>query len=305
MTLNELGDELELERRNNGPIPGTLLRMINIDEIMPAPAEWNFFEKQSDAKIADLAVSLVTEGQMTPIIVRIHKDDNHPDKKYQCLTGHTRILAAKELVEQGHAKWQQIAAFVYPAENCDDAKARRIIVYSNTKQRLSLTTTEKHKCFIFDYLDSVNADRKQKTAEITSQLAQKYKLKRSQAYNLRNIGTKLIPAFTEQVWAGSVTTNQAVVLASLEQEVQEHLAATFMDRLGVIKLSDCKGKSPEEIDLLFEAKENVPTPDIELEFTKDGSSFGYIVEQLPAAASQKFKDAMHKLYKEYGYPETK
>ena len=303
MTLNELGDELELEHRNNGPIPGTLLRMIKIDEIMPAPDGWNFFKKQTNAKIADLAVSLLTEGQMTPIIVRMHEDDNHPDKKYQCLAGHTRIFAAKELVEQGYTDWQQIAAFVYPPENCDDAKARRIIVYSNTKQRLSLTTVEKRKCFIFDYLDSVNADRKQKTAEITSQLAQKYNLKRSQAYNLRNIGTKLIPAFTEQVLAGKVTTNQAVVLASLDQEVQEHLAANYVERLGEVKLRDCKKKSCEEIDLLFAAKKDLAIFDLELEYTEDKSSFSYIVD-LPAAASQEFKDTMKKLYDKHGYPKV-
>ena len=298
MTLNELGDELELERRNNGPIPGTLLRMIEIDEIMPAPDEWNFFKKQSGAKIADLAVSLLTEGQMTPIIVRMHKDDNHPDKEYQCLTGHTRILAAKELVEQGHAKWQQIAAFVYPPETCDDNQARRIIVYSNTKQRLSLTTAEKQKCFVFDYLDLVNSDRKQKTAEITSKLAQKYKLKKSQAYNLRNIGTKLIPVFTDQIWEGKVTTNQAVVLASLDQEVQQHLATNYIERLSDIKLQDCKGKSNEEIDLLFAAKEDLAIFDLELEYTEDKSSFTYIVE-LPAAASQEFVAAMRKLLAKY------
>ena len=303
MTLNELGDELELERRNNGPIPGTSLRMIKIDEIMPAPAEWNFFETQTGAKIADLAVSLLTEGQMTPIIVRMHKDDNHPDKKYQCLTGHTRILAAKELVEQGYTDWQQIAAFVYPPGHCDDAKARRIIVYSNTKQRLSFTAEEKKKCFIFDYLDSVNADRKQKTAEITNQLAQKYKLKRSQAYNLRNIGTKLIPAFTNRIWAGEVTANQAVVLASLDQEVQQHLATNYIERLKDVNLRACKKKSCEEIDQLFADKEALVLPEIELDFTEDESAFSYIVD-LPAAASQKFKDAMQKLYKEYGYPET-
>ncbi len=305
VTYDEAVQHVELMRlTGHEPIPGALLRKIDIDEIMPAPPEWNFFETQSDAKIADLAVSLLTEGQMTPIILRRHKDENHPGKKYQCLTGHTRILAAKALVEQGHTDWKYLAAFFYPAENCDDTKARRIIVYSNTKQRLSLTPTEKRKCFIFDYLDSVNADRKQKTAEITNQLAQKYKLKRSQAYNLRNIGTKLIPAFTEQVLTSKITTNQAVILASLEQEVQEHLAANFMDRLGEINLRACKKKSCEEIDQLFAAKEDLALPALELEFTKDKSSFDCIVA-LPAAASQEFIAAMKKLYDKYGVSKTK
>lgn len=149
------------------------------------------------------------------------------------------------------------------------------------------------------YLDSVNSDRKQKTAEITSKLAQKYNPKRSQAYNLRNIGTKLIPVFTDQIWTSKITTNQAVVLASLEQDVQKHLATNYMDRLGEIKLRDCKGKSFEEIDQLFAAKEDLALPEIKLEFTTDESEFSYIVE-LPAAASQEFVAAMRKLLAKYG-----
>jgi len=238
----------------SAPLPGATLIRVNIDDIEPAPELWNFFHKQVEERIFNLAISFKNEGQLSPIIIREIADGT---KKWQTLAGHTRCLAARYLRDEGYEEWQYIYAFAYPLGVCSDTQARRIIVYSNTEARTSLTEEEKIACFYFQYCDEANNDRNQNAKKILEKLMERFGIKRSQAYNYINIGKNLIDTFKEKLAQGIITVRNAIALAKMEPELQTWLYKNYQSQMDKDNINIiAKMKSKEEILDYFNSLKN-------------------------------------------------
>jgi hypothetical protein len=284
----------------NAPLPGATLIKVNIDDIESSPVEWNFFADQSEDHVMNLAVSLKSEGQFSPIIIREITSDM---KKWQCLAGHTRIRAARYLKSEGYNEYQHLYAFAYPLNTCSDIQARRIIVHSNTEQRHSLSAEEKQACFYFQYCDEANNDRNQSARAIMEKLMDRYSIKRSQAYNLRSIGEKLIPAFSDMLQAGNITIRNAISLARIEKDLQQWIIDTYKDQLNRDIIPKLLGKNREEIATIFSNRSNNDhniQKYIEPQFFKKvhGGSLAkvYVVE----GTENEFLELVNKYYAENG-----
>lgn len=234
----------------NAPLPGATLIKINIDDIDPSPKELNFFKAQSEDHVMNLAISLKSEGQLSPIIVREQVVDDDT-KRWQNLAGHTRVRAARYLRDEGYIEFQYLYAFAYPLHKCSDTQAHRIIVHSNTEQRQSLSADEKLKCFYFEYCDEKNNDRNETAKELMEKLMDRYQIKRSQAYNLRKIGEELISEFKGMLQSGAITVRNAVTLVKFERDIQQWLFDNYRDQLTRDMIPLLSGKTKEEIIELF------------------------------------------------------
>lgn len=244
----------------NAPLPGATLIKINIDDIDPSPIEYNFFAAQSEDHVMNLAISLKSEGQLSPIIVREQVVDEST-RRWQNLAGHTRVRAAQYLRDEGFTEFQYLYAFAYPLHKCSDTQAHRIIVHSNTEQRQSLSADEKLKCFYFEYCDEKNNDRNETAKELMEKLMDRYQIKRSQAYNLRKIGEELIPEFKGMLQFGNISIRNAITLVKFEKEIQQWLFDNYKDQLTRDMIPQLSGKGKEEIIELFRTE---PSPDHEV-----------------------------------------
>lgn len=241
---------------SSAPLPGAALIKVNIHDIAPAPSDWNFFDTQSEDSIMTLAVSMLSEGQFAPIIIR----EQRAEKRWQCLAGHTRVRAAQFLVSIGYTDWQQIYAFAYPLNSCDDTQAQRIVVYSNTEQRVNMTPRERQACFYFEYCDAINSNRHEFAKEVMEKLMDKYQIKRSQAFNLLSIGKNLIPDFGAMLKRGSISIRSAIVLSKMDAELQQWLFQTFLDKLDKDTINAIAKKTKAEIIEYFN-QPPAPSPD--------------------------------------------
>lgn len=284
------------------PLPGTELIKVRLDEIEDAPEDWDFFGVQSDDHIMNLAVSLLNEGQLSPIIVRGYKSPDNPKIKWQGLAGRTRRSAAQYLVEEGYAEWQEVYAFAYPDGKCADIDARRIIVHSNTEQRISMPPEVKLKCFLFDYLDEQNADRNQSAAVLTEKLMTKYSIKKSQAYNFRLMGKKLIPNFLKMIQEGKLSTRNALHLTKVDKNLQEYIYDNYKDKLEGKNFKDFIGKKKEQLDKLFAIINTDGGVSSNLKIVDESDKDITFTVKISKKAEESFRKSMHRIYTKYGIP---
>ena len=115
---------------------------IELDRLIPAKAEWNFFPKQENGIKEELMKNIAAYGQLSPAIVW-----EQADGKYMILGGHTRYLAIKRLYEvfakagdyEEAKRFQTLNCNVYGKDEIDEIEARKIIIFDNVIRRENTT----------------------------------------------------------------------------------------------------------------------------------------------------------------------
>jgi ParB family chromosome partitioning protein len=214
------------------------------------------FAPYDDAMLEQMTKSVKTRGIITPIIVRPHPNQ---DGKYEIVSGHNRVRAAKE------AELVVVPAVI---EEMDDETAILVLVDTNLKQRHGLSFSE--KAFAFKLKNDVYK-RQGKRNDLygyddDNQLvdARVHKLKgktsdvigsnenRSGRTVRRYIRlTRLINVFLSDLDAGDISFRAAEPISFLSEEEQENLHKLVNEMDISITLDQAKA--------LKKAKENKET----------------------------------------------
>ena len=107
--------------------------MIDIDELIPAPTEWNLWSKLSPVKKIELCMSISEIGLQHNIVAwEIPKKFTSLNGKYMILAGHNRWDAFNELYNRTHDKrFKSIRTLIYSSNSITEKEARKIIDDTN------------------------------------------------------------------------------------------------------------------------------------------------------------------------------
>ena len=138
---NNIFDTINLAAQDD-----TGIRMIEIDKLIEAPSDWNFYSPLSDQKMVELIDSILSKGILNPIVV--WERDNG---KYMILSGHNRVQAFRYLEETAQNNlFKKIPALIKEKNEINEIEAREIIIDTNWVQR-ELSSLEKSRSILEKY----------------------------------------------------------------------------------------------------------------------------------------------------------
>lgn len=137
-------EETERQQKIEGLYPSFRQKAIPLEDLFPAPPEWNYFKK-SPALVEELMKNIAIYGQQSPAIVW-----EQADGRYMILGGHTRyqsLCSLRDLFRQNGdeeeaARYETMYCNVYAQDTLDDIEARKIIIYDNTIRRENTTAVK-------------------------------------------------------------------------------------------------------------------------------------------------------------------
>ena len=105
---------------------------IPIENLKPAPSEWNFFPPISEGKMLEMMMSIQENGLFNPITIW------NRGEEYMILSGHNRVNAYKRIVDEfkdtegfDPKEYETIGAIMYDVDEIDENKAKEIIIDTN------------------------------------------------------------------------------------------------------------------------------------------------------------------------------
>lgn len=233
---------------------------IDIDKLVDAPKDWNFYGDLPIDKMEELVDSIRANGLLVPLIVWEQEDGT-----YMILSGHNRKNAIVQLLEEYKTYFpvkfeeekmfyitnekikpvfnlnfiatlvdtKRIHCFVKKINEISEEGARDIIVDTNWVQRI-LTTMQKANSIIYKYT-SIGRKQKAKNGEgknegIRDIIAAQYKLKGRQVSNYLRLNY-LIPEFQEQLQLNNLSIKAGVVLSQFPQDMQNWIYNKYGETL--------------------------------------------------------------------------
>ena len=192
-------------------------KIIPMDQLQPAPIEWNYFSSLSDEKKTLMAESIYYNGLLQPIIVRSLNKDN---TKFEILAGHHRTEAYNVLYEiTGDKKYREIEAKVFPYKSLTNEQAREIVEDTNFVQRGNLSAKDKALCI---YNKAKALKNRGVKGDIMDMVAGHFGIDRSTVFFWKKI-VDLIPEFSDMFSEGKITLVTAARIASFPPGIQKQL----------------------------------------------------------------------------------
>lgn len=211
--------------------PDSYEKDIPLTQLVPAPAEWNFFPHWNNEQIAELMENISVYGQLSPALVW-----EQADGSYMILGGHNRYRALKNLHDMLASQYPEEAALyttmrcnVYAHDTLDEVEARKIIIYDNTIRR------ENSKAVMCRSIINMNQLMKEtrktrrpdtKRRTIYSQIAETMDIsegKVSGIISLRNLIPEFWPLFDEKDKSHRISNSLGLALSRLPQNLQEYV----------------------------------------------------------------------------------
>lgn len=211
-----------------------------IDSLIPYPNQP--FKPYDDEQLTPLVQSIGKYGILEPLIVRKTEKE-----KYQIVSGHNRLNAAKRL------GFERVPVVV---RELDDEQADIILVETNLRSRTKILPSEKAFAFKMQY---EAMKRQGKRTDLTSgQVVQKWSSEiiaenseESEKQIRRYIAiTKLNRSFLDLLDSGKLPFVAAVNLSSIDSEIQELIYNFFFieNQLGIdLKISEILKELGDEI----------------------------------------------------------
>ena len=214
-------EEIEQQKRLESLIPSDAEQLIAIEQLKPAPDEWNFFGQPEPDQYYLVLSSIYQYGLWHAITVWEQEDGS-----YMILGGHTRHLAYRELLElTGDEKYKTIPCKVYKHDKISEATARRIIILSNVAQRAQENTTARIRCFA----EMTRLEKQEPfysndigKVDIATSVAKIFGVSRSTVFfyrRLEKLIQPLLDAFDQRVVTAKVTET----LCDIPQELQQYI----------------------------------------------------------------------------------
>lgn len=265
---------------------GMQIQKIEVDKLIEAPTEWNFYKTLNKNKMFELIESIVENGLLSPII--IWQQENG---QYMILAGHNRVRAFKMVYNKTKEdKYLTIDAYVKSFNELSEEEARTIIIDTNFVQR-QMSTYEKHKSIMFKYNVLGRKSRKEKGKQTAELIADEFGISRSHVFRyikLNNLIDELMKLIDDEV----ITIKAGMVLANLPAEVQKKLYDEHIELLNNKNIRNLKiSKSIKDIaeiydDIIKQLSNNLSiTHDVDYED---------LIIKVPNKYIQNFEEFLHK-----------
>lgn len=238
---------------------------ISLEDLYPAPTDWNFYGKISVSKMDELIKSILDIGMLHPIVVWEIPNENN--KRYMILSGHNRVKAYNLLNKNTNDnKYSQIKAIVKKRNDIDENIAKQIIIDTNWIQR-ELTPIQKAKSILrkYTYIKS-NTNRKINVNQI---IGQEYNLQKKQIINYKSL-LNLIEDIQPFIDNGKISIKAGVKISKLEKIVQKHIFDKYINQdlckfINSKSLNFINKMTIDDIELLLNKKNNKEKIIVELE----------------------------------------
>jgi ParB family chromosome partitioning protein len=256
-TTNSL-TALEMPALLSSITTGLDIHQIELNKLVDAPQEWNFYSHLSNSKMLELVESIKDIGLMHPIVVWEQNDGN-----YMILSGHNRKKAYSIILEsmvdspnEEIDKYKKIHCYVKKFEDLTVDEAKEIIIDTNWVQR-ELSPVEKAKS-IFEKYTNLKSNRAQsknklqrgKTRDL---IAKQFDISGRQVADYYRLNY-LIKEFKELLRNNSISIKAGVKLAQFSTQDQNFIYKNYKDILDnkmILKLEP--SFSHEDIDDMFES----------------------------------------------------
>ncbi|ADG70103.1 parB-like partition protein (plasmid) [Planctopirus limnophila DSM 3776] len=199
-------------------------RDIPLSQLDPSP--WQVRKKTSSEWIAELGQSLLDDGQLAPLLVRLSKIINQGSlaNRYEIIAGHTRAFAA------GQVGLKSLRCDIL---ECDDETAQRLVLIDNAKRK-DLTKIEQAQALkaLVETYEAAGKSQRQLAADIG--------ISQGQISNLTRL-LLLPPEVQELVISGEIT--QASAREAVPMLQHPKIAKAF-----VAEIADIRDVAVEEAE---------------------------------------------------------
>ena len=212
-------------KRTEKFFPSITDREIELDKLICAPSEWNFFPTPPDNIYSLIKESIKAQGQLDPIVVW-----EQSDGKYMILGGHTRVKIFYELLAEATDTkeadfYRKIKAHVYSKDQIDEFDAREIIIIDNATQRAQedlKTRVEMVKNYYEIGVQRKNRRPGVQRKRISEDIADKLGMSNSTVKRLISLRT-LDKNYFSLVTEGSVTKEFLYTVSCLPEDIQKYI----------------------------------------------------------------------------------
>lgn len=266
---------------------------VDLDKIVSAPEEWNFFKALNEQKAMELTDSIMRLGLLNRIILW-----EQPDKKFMMLSGHNRLAVFNNLYSaSSDEKYAKIPARIYKHSAIDEWDAKEIIIDSNLAQR-DLTPSEKVRAIVEKvkiYTAKVHKDKN--IGRVRDLVAEKHDLKGRMVGYYIKLGD-LIPEFLALVDQQLLSVKNAAVIAGLTREHQGMLYHKYKDSIDKTTFVGIQSaKSPDEIETII-------SKNIEGKKLKSEVKLSRILLEVPYGKDKEIADLLEKWRDDNGFSEN-
>ena len=217
----ELNKNIEItEAKSIGTLSPIKTIDIPLEELRPAPEEWNYFPLPCLEVLKDIARSIYSQGQLSPAIVWECKND-----KYTILGGHTRYKILQFLKEQypdEAERFSTMRCHVYGEHQINDDIAQYLIITNNMTQRARESTSIMVKSIVkaFELQKSITSriwgEKQERSNEIVAKNFGIGSRSVDRLYRLRT----LISVIMDMLDNAQITQSTALKIATLPKDVQ-------------------------------------------------------------------------------------
>lgn len=226
---------------------------IELDKLMDAPKDWNFYSPLSDKKMEELIESIVKNGILNPLVVW-EQDDN----TYMILSGHNRRRAFEKLYNlTKEEKYSKMHCYVKKKDELTEDDAKEIIIDTNWVQR-ELSTIEKAQSIFRKYTSMGRKQRSKDGEGIRNYdiIAEQYNLSGRHVLRYYKLNY-LIDEFKKMVQTNILSIKAGVRLAEFDSNIQRWIYENFtylLNNKNVLKINN--KMTLEEIKLIFTQNES-------------------------------------------------
>lgn len=203
----------------------TGVREVEIEKLIAAPTNWNFYKPLSNNKMTELIDSILSKGLLSPIVVWEQVDD-----KYMILAGHNRVQAYEMLyLSTQDDKYLKINASIKKMNEIDEIEAREIIIDTNWVQR-QLSDIEKSMSINLKYGILLNNKKGYDgSGRVRDIIAKEYNISGRQVDNYRRLNN-LIPSLKTMINQNTLKSTYALKLVSYNEDMQNYIYSNFKDK---------------------------------------------------------------------------
>lgn len=288
INIDAVKKKIELSNYEKTLVAGKKPELIDINLLVDAPKEWNFFPPIPLSKKIEMVNSIATDGLYTPIIVW------EKDSQYMILAGHNRVNAYKALqhqdITEGLSKWEnntltnptdsvneeylKIPAFILKENELTEDKAQRLIIDSNYVAR-----PDDKSLMPLIIQNRAKLDKDNKLTSFLEKISSEMNISKTKVYEDMVIGTNIIPELAQLYYDGKLYKKQLLKLNQFDKATQRWLFKNYEDKITDKKLKKLPKNIHRKSDLedFFEADYSGETKLVELNV------------EIPVEAESKFK----------------
>ena len=244
---------------------------ISIDLLDDAPPEWNFFPKLEHTKFLQLKMSIMNNGIFTPVIVWERENG-----RYMILSGHNRVNACKEILEEYgtiglQRDYTHVPVTIYKKEELTEYKAREIIIDTNYIQRGQFEP--KLRVLIIKHRMELMRTQVDEKGRRIDQIEKDLGIKKSAIYEDMQIGEKIIPELQELYYDRKINRKAVLKFVYFMEPIQRNLYEKYgsvMTSENVLKLKK-NMTMDEEFESVFNPTEvqSKPKKSVKLEIPEE------------------------------------